>query len=99
MDVSEFLESEYLTVELARTSKSKQFVILSEGVTDTYKDKPGLKLLVEIDGKQKFWKPNKMNLQALSNKWGKDSKSYVGKVVPFAIASVQGRESILVQVS
>lgn len=92
MDINEFLESEFLTCEYVRTSTTKKATILSSGTKELSQDgkTKKLQLLVEIDGKQKFWKLNKASLKNLKEKFGTDSNLYIGKVVGLSLQTLQG---------
>ena len=96
VDTQEALESQYLTVDLVRSSKVKRAVVVDPGTyeEDMQKNKR-LTVGINIDGKIKKWRPNKAtveNMQAL----GSDSSDWIGKVVQFRIERNQfGREMVI----
>lgn len=95
VDVSKLLESEFVTVQFVKDSRNKKGVILSGGQADTFKDKTGLKVMVEIDGKKKFWKMNKTSLTNFANEYGNESELYIGKRVEFTIGTVNNQEAVI----
>jgi hypothetical protein len=95
MDVSKFLESDYVTVQFVKDSLSKTLVIVSPGAEESFKEKAGLTLAVQMDGKMKKWKTNKASLTALVAKHGKESSAYVGKTVSLTVQIVNGKESVI----
>jgi hypothetical protein len=96
MDVSNLMESDFLSVDFVKNSLSKRATILSGGTEDTYKDSRSLKVLIEVDAKQKFWRINKISLRSLADKYGKDSSLWVGKQVAFSVVvTMLGKESII----
>jgi hypothetical protein len=98
MDVSELLESEFVSVQLVNDSMNKVATIVSPGVFDTDEYGKGCKLTVEFNGKQKFYKPNKTSLKNITAKWGVKTETWVGKQVQFNLALLQGgRKGIVAQ--
>lgn len=95
MDVRYLLESDFVSVQTVKDSPTKKAIILSPGTEEQYKDSKNLKLLVELDGKKKFWKVNKASLKNLVLKFGNESQAYVGAVVLFEIQIVNGKESVV----
>ena len=90
MDVSELLESDFVSVQLVQTSPTKKATILNSGVEETGQYGKGCKLLVDIDGKQKYYKPNKTSLKAIVLKWGTKTELWVGKTLLLNLAMLQG---------
>lgn len=97
MDVTELLESEYLGLEFIKNSPSKVGIILSSGTQEAGKDGKGknLQVLIEIDGKKKYWKINKGSLRLLVSKYGLNSEGFVAKQISFGSQIVNGKECIL----
>lgn len=98
MDVSKLIETS-LTLDVVKTSPSKKLVVLSAGAMKTMQDgKEKLGLLVEIDGKQLNWYPNKTSLKKMAAYFGVDSLKWVGKQVSLTIGVINGKEAVLVTV-
>jgi len=96
MDTRNLAGSDSISVGLVRDSPSKRMVILSAGAMVTDKDnKQRFQCLVEIDGVQKMYRPNKTTIKAMHEKWGFESNNWVGKSLTLEIGSVQGKEAIL----
>jgi len=95
MDVRHLLESDFVSVQMIKDSSSKKGIILSPGTEEQFKESKNLKLLIEIDGKKKFWKVNKTSLKLLVLQFGAESDKYVGIPVDFEIQIVNGRESVV----
>ena len=94
VETKQFCESEFLSVDLVKSSNIKNCVIITEpvGKYSVY----GLRLtcVVEINKKQKIWKMNKntvVNLQVL----GSDSKNWIGKIINLEIIKINGKDSII----
>lgn len=97
MDVKDLLEGDYIGVQLIKDSPTKRGVILSGGIVESYSETSGksLKVLVEIDGKQKFWRMNKTSLHNFAAVYGYESRAYVGKIVIFETARIQNKEAVI----
>jgi len=96
VNISELLESEYLSVEFVKNSPTKKALIINQGTEKVFDGKKSLELLVSIDGKQKIWKLNKTSLKNLSTAWGKDSNLWVNKLISFSVLPMQGgREAVI----
>jgi len=95
MDVSDLVESKWLTANDVRTSNSKTLVVVSAGVLedaismkgDKYKT---LVLPVELDGKKKDWKLNRSSLKKFVERHGKDTSAWVGKPIKVTTILLQG---------
>ncbi|MAH47058.1 hypothetical protein CMI37_14620 [Candidatus Pacearchaeota archaeon] len=96
MDTKQFVESDNVTIDLVKNSPSKQCVIISAGATFVDdKNKSRFKCLVEIDGQQKGFIPNKTTLRALQVKYGVESSAWMGKSISLSVGSVLGKEAII----
>ena len=95
MDVTDLVQSQYLTVQEVTNSPTKIATILSEGVREEVSDSKGQKyqavsLMVELDRVQKTWRPNKYSLKKLAARFGNDTKSWVGKQLALGVMLMQG---------
>ena len=96
MDTKGLALSDSITVQLVRESPSKRLVILSAGAMVSDKEgKQRFQCLVEIDGGQKTYRPNKTTIKALQDKFGFESNAWVGKSLNVSVGTVQGKEAIL----
>jgi hypothetical protein len=98
VDVTQAMESSYLNPDIVRGSDTKKCVILDEGeyISGEYQGKKYVKfeLLVEIDGKQKKWSPNKDSVKNISEELGKDSKNWVGKIIKLQVGKSNGKDTV-----
>lgn len=98
MDVSKLIETS-LTLDTVKMSPSKKLVVLSAGSMQTMQDgKEKLCLLVEMDGKQLKWYPNKTSMKKMAAYYGVESAGWVGKAVTLTTGIVNGKEAVLVTV-
>ena len=95
MDVREYSEGQNVTVELVKASATKKALIIDEGGVNEYEGKKKLRFTVNMDGKMKFWIPNKNTLKNIQLAWGWESSAWVGKTVEFRIEWMKGRESVI----
>lgn len=96
MDTKGLALSDSVTVQLVRDSPTKRLVILSGGAMVTDKEgKQRFQCLVEVDGMQKSYRPNKTTIKALQDKFGFESNAWVGKSMLLAIGTVAGKEAII----
>ena len=51
-------------------------------------------LLVEIDGKQKKWSPNKDSVKNISGELGRDSKGWIGKIIKLTVTKSNGKDTV-----
>lgn len=94
VDISEALESDYLTVDFVKQSPSKKLVIIDPG---SYQDTDfgrRLTMKVNIDGKIKVWRPNRDSIENLSS-YGNDTLQWVSKLVNLNVEKRQGREAVI----
>lgn len=94
MDISEALEGEYLNVKMVQESPSKKCVIIGAGQwTDTEFGRR-ITLPVQIDGKQKTWRPNRMSLENMSV-LGMDTLRWLGVTVDLVVLFVKGKDCVI----
>ena len=94
MDITELLGSN-VTLEVVRSSGSKRLVVLSAGALKDFDGKKKLSMLVEMDGRQLSWIPNKISLKNLSDKYGKDTAAWLGKSVALEQGIINGKEAVI----
>ena len=95
MDTKGLEGSDSITIQLVTDSKSKRCVILSAGAMVTDKEgKSKFQCLVEIDGTQKSYRPNKTTIKALQAKYGTESTAWIGKGLELDIGDYQGKPAI-----
>lgn len=95
MDVTKLLETN-VTIDIVKSSPTKRIVILSGGCMKAMpdgKEKPSL--LVELDGKQINWIPNKTSLKAISVMFGRETSDWVGKTATLNISNINGKEAVI----
>ena len=96
MDTKHLVEGDSITIQLVKESPSKRCVILSGGsMAQDREGKQKFGMLVEIDGKQKLYRPNKTTLKPMQEKYGFESAAWIGKTINLSIGQVQGKEAIL----
>jgi len=94
VDSTQAMESEYVTVDLVKSSKTKILVVVNPGNYEELDKKTKLVVGVNIDAKTKKWIPNREsveNLQVL----GVDTVDWVGIKIGLAVEKRNGRESII----
>lgn len=98
VDVTEALESEFVTKDLVTDATEKKGVVTAGGSyeTDEYDGKKNRKLTIGVDfnGKIKKYRPNKDGIKNLARAWGNNTESWVGKTILFSVVTLQGQERI-----
>lgn len=99
VDVSDELESKYVSVQVIKQSKSKLGVILGSGEYQECEfDKVKMQRLtlpIELDKKQKIWRPNKDSLKNMAARYGNDTMHWLGKRILFQVVTVSGKELVI----
>ena len=94
-DISEALESNFLTVDVVKNSATKKCVVVDPG---SYEDDDfgnrKLSMKVNIDGKVKKWRPNISTVENLKV-WGMDTTAWLGKVIVLTVDKQGGRELVI----
>lgn len=96
MNISEALEGDYINVKMVQESPSKKCVIIGAGKMDENEFGKKLAVPVEIDGKTKTWRMNKMTLQNMSI-LGMDTIKWLGVSVGLVILNVKGKDCVIGQ--
>ena len=82
MDVSKFMESDFVTLDFLKNCKVKKFVIISSGVQTTkYGDR--IKLLIGIDGGEKTWTLSNKLVSQIAEHVGVDDSAWSTKVFSY----------------
>jgi hypothetical protein len=101
MDVTELVQSKWLTAQQVKDSPSKTVVILGQGLQEEVLSTKGEKykalvLPVQLDGVGKDWRVNRTSLRKLVVLFGIRTESWVGKSVLLTTILMQGgREGII----
>ena len=95
-NIKDLLESEYISVDFVQNSPTKKAVIINGGTKemDDYKHMK-LTMLVDIDGKQRKYRPNRISLDRLSKAWGFNSDSWAGNQISFSIGLINGKDVVI----
>ena len=100
VDATEALESKYLTAEFVKKS-NKVLVVIGEGNYEevTYENETTRRLTipVEVDQKQKIWRPNRDSVSNLTMSYGKETKGWIGQKAKLQVMRIQGKDSIIAQ--
>ena len=96
METKNLTDNDYISMGLVNSSTTKKITILSSGAMVLDKDnKQKLQLLVEIDGTQKNFRPNKTFMKVIQAKYGTESSAWVGKSFILSVGKVEGKDAIL----
>ena len=95
VDASESCESQYVTVDLVRESKSKLLEIKDAGEYQETDYGRKLTFMVEIEGKKKIWRPNRDTCCNLKSKFGAETSKWNGAEINLQIIKVQGKDSVI----
>ena len=64
-------------------------------VLDTKENKQRFQCLVEMDGKNKAYRPNKTTIKKMQEKFGYDSNTWIGKILSLEVGQVEGKTAII----
>ena len=96
METKQLTESNTVSMAYVNASPSKKLVILSAGAMVQNKEgNLGLQLLVEIDGAQKTYRPNKTTMRNLQARYGTESTNWIGKALSLVVGKVEGKDAII----
>lgn|SRR3990167_4444763 len=98
MDATQYGESEYVTAELVRASKTKKAVIIGAARSEETDFGTKLRLPIEIDGKKKTYSPNKDSVKNIIGALGAETMGWLGKTLTFNVISVMGKDSVIATV-
>lgn len=99
VSTDEALESKYLTAETVKASPTKKLVVIGQGGYENQnfdgEVSRRLTIPVQIDGKDKFWRPNRDSVTNCKTAWGRDTETWIGKVAKLQVIRIQGKDSIV----
>lgn len=95
VDSTQASESDFITADIVKQSPTKKLLVLGEGKYEETDFGERLEIPVEIDGKKKRYRPNKDTVKNLQAKYGKDTKTWLGKVISVQVMSVAGKDSVI----
>lgn len=96
MDTKDLIGGNNVTLDVVKSSPTKKAMFLSGGVMRTFPDgKTKPSMLVEMDGKQISYTPNKTSLKNIALVFGYESNNWIGKYVSFECGIVNGKEAII----
>lgn len=95
MNIKEFIEGNFLSVEKVKSSPSKMITLLSSGEIKKMKDKEKLCFLVEMDGKRLEYYPNQTSLKNLAEAWGTEASVWVGKPIKLTTMTANNIEMVI----
>ena len=103
MDVTELVQSKWLTAQEIKDSPTKTVVILGSGQQEEVLSTKGerykaLVVPVQIDGRTKDWRLNRTSIKKLAEKFGRDTQVWVGKPILLTTLMMQGGREGLVPV-
>ena len=90
----EFLEGQYVTVDLVKNSPSRKCVIVGEPRGEETDFGYKLTANVNMDGKEKIWRMNKDSIQNM-RELAKDTKEWDGAKVSLRLIVYKGKESVV----
>ena len=95
VDVREAMESDYVTVNLVREAKEKTMIVISGGQYEETDYGRKISIDVQIEGRPKTWRPNKISVENISKAYGMNSEAWVGKSISLEIMKIQGKECVI----
>lgn len=98
MDITNMIAGNNVTIDIVMKSPTKKAFILSAGAIKQIEGKDKISFLVEIDGRQLGYIPNKTSLRSIANSLGNNTENWVGKLVFFEIGIINAKEAIVARV-
>lgn len=95
MDIKNLIGGNSVTIESVKNSPTRKAVFLSAGASVTLEGKERIKFLVELDGKQVSYTPNKTSLKNLSVAYGTETGNWIGKLVGFETGIINNKEAVI----
>jgi hypothetical protein len=103
MDVTELVQSKWLTSQDVKESVTKTAVVIGVGVrqkavNSKSEEYETLILPVQLDGRIKDWRLNKASLRKLVAKFGVKTEAWVGQPITLTVIPIQGGKEGVVPV-
>ena len=98
MDATQFAESDYITAELVKASKTKLGIITSAPKAEDTDYGMKLTMSVELDGKPKTYRPNKDSVKNIIQELGAETTGWLSKKLKFNVISTLGKDSVIASV-
>ena len=96
VDATEAMESAFLTAEVVANSATKKIVITHGGDYEETDYGRKLTVKIQIDSKEKQFRPNKESVRNMIASWGKNSDEWVGKVGDVKVTTINGKLCVIV---
>ena len=95
MNIQESLEGDYINTKLVNDSTTKKCIIIGAGKIEEgeFGRKPTFP--VEIDGKSKTWRMNRMTLENMSFVLGVETIKWLGVVVDLKVMTIKGKDCVV----
>lgn len=99
MNIKKLIDGNYLNATIVNGEKQYNAIIINSGIVKPNKEgQEKLELLVEYNGRQLIYSPNKQSMVNLSQKWGLDTIQWVGKMFVIRIQTMSnGKEGIIAE--
>lgn len=94
VDTKQAMESEFVTVDLVKSSPTKKLVVVEPGSYEESEFGTRLTVKVNIDGTLKRWRPNKESVENMQV-YGSDTTEWVQKIVNLKIEKRSGKECVI----
>jgi len=95
MDATQYAESDYVTAELVKASKTKLAIITGQAKSEETDYGTKLTFPVEIDGKKKEYRPNRDSVKNIISVFGAETTNWLGKKLSFNVISTLGKDSVI----
>lgn len=94
VDATQAMEGKYVNADLVRASPSKKCVIMPGAKYEDGDYGAKLHLVVQLDGKEKTWSPNKDSVKNIAEEYGTDTDNWIGKVIKLSIGKINGKDTV-----
>lgn len=89
------MESDFINAELVKESPTKKLVFISAGEYQNSDFGEKLTFNVQMDGKNKQYRPNRDSVANLAQAWGMNSDNWIGKTATVSAVKTRGKDSVL----
>ena len=99
MNIKKLIDGNYLNATIVNNEHQYNCIILNSGIVKPNKEGvEKLELLVEYNGRQLIYNPNRQSMINLSQKWGLDTINWIGKLFVIKTQVMQnGKEGIIAE--